>query len=169
MTCPRWIAVLSLSAAFAVADDARAAKEKFYRNKPHVNFSGPWQLRGETLSVKLGLLLPAVHVGRAPEECSGVLDIRVVRYSDPDGTPLAESAGLRLAAGGTASLSFDADSVSPNTPIDVYVVIVAREMDGVQTPQCVLRGQIEMTDNSTGARTRSLPVRASEFVALKRK
>ena len=59
--------------------------------------------------------------------------------------------------------------MSPSAPIDVYVVIVAREMDGVKTPQCVLRGQIEMTDNSTGATTRSLPVRASEFVALKKK
>ena len=86
----RWIAVLVLSGAFAVADDARAAKEKFTRTKPHVNFSGPLRLLGETLSVKLGLLLPAIQAGRAPEDCSGVFDIRVVPYGNPDGTPLAE-------------------------------------------------------------------------------
>jgi hypothetical protein len=164
----RWIAVLSLVAACAVADEARAAKEKFVRNKPHVNISGPWRLSGETLAVKLGLLLPAVQAGRAAEDCGGVLDLRVVRYSDPDGTPLAESTDLRVAPGGTASLSFDADSVAPGAPIDVYVVIVAREMDGVKTPDCVLRGQVEMTNNASGATTRSLPIRASEFVALKK-
>ena len=163
-----WIAVLSLAAALAAADDARAAKEKFVRNKPHVNVSGPWQLRGETLSVKLGLLLPAVQVGRAPEECSGILDIRVVPVGDPAGTPLAEGNDQRVAPGGTASLSFDADSVSAGAPIDVYVVIVAREMDGVKTPECVLRGQIETTANASGEKTRSSPVRANDFVALKK-
>ena len=163
----RWIAILVLTGACAVADEARAAKEKFVRNKPHVNISDPVHLHGETLSVRLGLLLPAVQVGRAPEQCSGVLDIRVVPYANPHGTPLAESPDLPIAAGGTASLSFDADSVSPSAPIDVYVVIVAREMDGVKSPGCVLRGQIEITDNSTGATTRSLRVRADEFVVLK--
>ena len=67
--------------------------------------------------------------------------------------------------GGRSRLS---ESASPVAPIDVYVVVVAREMDGVKTPSGVLRGQIETTDNTTGATTRSLRVRASEFVALKK-
>jgi hypothetical protein len=165
----RWIAVLALGAALAVADDARAAKEKFVRNKPHVNVSGPLQLRGETLSVRIGLLLPAVQVGRAPEECSGVLDIRILPYGDPDGTPLAQQADVAIAAHGTASLSFNSDSVSPSAPIDVYVAIVARDMIGVKTPACVLRGQIEVTSNATGATSRSVPIRANEFVALRKR
>jgi hypothetical protein len=161
----RWIALLVLATMLGTRDEARAAKEKFVRSKPHVNFSGPLHLAGETLTVRLGLLLPAVQAGRPAPACSGLFDLRVVSAADPDGTPLAESADVRVAAGGTAQVSFNASSP---TPVDVYVVVYAREMEGVKTPDCVLRGRIETTDNATGATTRSLPLRASEFVALKK-
>ena len=144
------------------------AKEKFVRSKPHVNFSGPLRLSGETLTVKIGLLLPAVQAGRPAESCSGLFDLRIVSSADPDGTPLAESANVRISANDTAELRFDSDAASSGTPVDLYVVVYAREMDGVKTPRCVLRGQIETTDNITRATTRSLPVRAGEFVALEK-
>lgn len=161
----RWIALLLLATAFAMPDEARAAKEKFVRSKPHVNFSGPIRLSAETLTIKMGLLLPAVQAGRAAGSCSGMLDLRIVSAADPDGTPLAENAGVPISPGATTELSYDSGSASP---VDVYVVVVAREMDGVKTPDCILRGQIETTGNATGATTRSLPIRASEFVALKK-
>lgn len=164
----RWIALLSLATALIAADEARAAKEKFDRKKPHVSFSGPLHLSGETLTVKIGLLLPAVQAGRPAESCSGLFDLRVVSAADSDGTPLAESANVRISAGDTAELRFDSDAASSGTAVDLYVVVYAREMDGVNTPGCVLRGQIETTDNTTGATTRSLPIRAGEFVALKK-
>jgi hypothetical protein len=158
----RWIALLPVAVALAAPDPSRAAKEKFVRSKPHVNFTGPLRLAAETLTVRLGLLLPAVQAGRPAPACSGLFDLRVVPAADPDGTPLAESADVRISAGDTAQVSFNAPS-----PVEVYVVVYAREMEGVRTPDCVLRGQIETTD-ATGATTRSLPVRASEFVALKK-
>lgn len=164
----RWIWLLVLATVLAAADESRAAKEKFVRSKPHVNLSGPLRLSGETLTVKMGLLTPAVQVGRLAEACSGMLDLRVVSAADPDGAPLAQAADVHISAGGTSNLSFDAGTASLGSPIDVYVVVVAREMDAVKTPNCVLRGQIETTDNATGTTTRSLPVRASEFVALKK-
>jgi hypothetical protein len=159
----RWIALLVLATTLASPDPAPAAKEKFVRNKPHVNFSGPLRLVAETLTLRLGLLLPAVQAGRPATSCSGLFDLRVVRADDPDGTPLAENADVRLSAGGSAQVTFNASA-----PVEVYVVVYAREMEDVQTPDCVLRGQIETTDNATGATTRSLPVRAGEFVALKK-
>jgi hypothetical protein len=154
-----------LAIAFVTPNETRAAKEKFVRSKPHVNFSGPLRLSAETLTIKMGLLLPAIQAGRAAESCSGMLDLRIVAAADPAGAPLAENADVRISPGGTADLSYDPGTAGP---VDVLVVVVAREMDGVKTPDCILRGQIETTDNATGATTRSLPIRGSEFVALKK-
>jgi hypothetical protein len=161
----RWIALLLLATAFAVPNEARAAKEKFVRSKPHVNVSGPIRLSAETLTVKIGLLLPAVQAGRPAGSCSGMLDLRILSVADPGASPLAENEGVAISPGGTAELSYDSGSTGP---VDVYIAVVAREMDGVKTPDCILRGQIETTDNATGVTTRSLPVRGSDFVALKK-
>jgi hypothetical protein len=162
----RWIALVLLVAIFATVNGAWAAKEKFVRSKPHVNASGPLRLAAETLRVKMGLLAPAAQAGGPAATCSCTLDLRVVPAADPDGTPLAESRDVPISTGGTAELTFNSAPTDASPPVDVYVVVVAREMDGVKAPGCVLRGQIETADNATGVTTRSLPVRVEDFVVL---
>jgi hypothetical protein len=144
----RWIALLVLPIALAAPHEAWAAKEKFVRTKPHVNVSGPLHLAGETLTVRIGLLLPAVQAGRPAATCSGLFDLRVVSAADPDGTPLAESAGVRLSAGGNVQVSFNADS-APSGVVDLYVVVYAREMEDVKTPDA------SCADRSKRPRTRA--------------
>jgi len=157
-------------AALMVAGGARASKEKFVRTKPHVNIIGPISLMAQTLSVRAGVLVPAVQLagmsrpGDQDRECRGMFDVRLVDANDPAGEPLAETAGIRLEANSTLGVDFSPRS--DGTRQLVYAVVVARDLVGLNEPSCVLRGQVEIAGAADGQVMRSLPIRPEDFVAI---
>lgn len=146
---------------------AMAAKEKFVRSKPHVNIVGPLSLTSETVSVAIGLLLPVVQKNPDEDECVGTVDVRVLDAADPGGEPLAQTMDNRLAPNSTFVFDFVPSTSSPSVGgVRVYVFIVLHTASGFQSPDCLLRGQVEVRDND-GKVCRSLAVRPDDFVQLK--
>lgn len=144
---------------------AWAAKEKFERTKPHVNV-GTIGLNNESLSLSVGLVSVEDQVtggSSDPSVCGGVFDVRVVDADDPSGTPLSETTDVRLGANERTTLGY----VGGSTPEEVYVVVVARDMDNVKAKGCILRGRIDIVDNSGGSR-RSIELRPEDFVKTKK-
>jgi hypothetical protein len=148
----------------AFATPAWAAKEKFVRNKPHVNI-GTIGLKNESMTVSLGLVSVEDQVSgssSSSDACGGMFDIRVVDADNPSGPSLSEVTGLRVTANGRTTFNH----VGGETAEDVYLVIVARDMDNVSAKGCIVRGRVDIVDNADGS-TRSLEVRAEDFIKTK--
>ena len=79
------------------------------------------------------------------------------------GTPLVESLDLRVVANQRTSLSYTAGS----TPEDVYLVIVARDMNNVRAKGCIVRRDGSTSSTTATASTRSIPIRVEDFVTTK--
>jgi len=144
------------------AGDAYGAKEKFVRNKPHVNVSGPHSLSNETLSVGVGVVEPGTIGGAQPAQkpCAGEVDLRIEDAST--GASLASRTAVPLPSGTFEFVSH----ASPSASISVRVVIVARNML-VDGKECVLRGEMEFQDIASGQVSRRIPIRRIDFVKAK--
>lgn len=144
-------------------DGAWAAKEKFVRNKPHVNV-GTIGMTNETLTLRLELVdTVEVATGNPTgNPCTGVVDMRI--EDAVTGSVLASRSAVTLVAGTVEALSH---TVSSATAL-VRLVIVADQMQ-VDGKTCALRGQVELTDLADGRIRRSFPVRREDFVAVKLK
>jgi hypothetical protein len=163
----------SLGAAIGLAllaGPAEAAKEKFVRDKPHVNVGtiGHVDHGKTTLNVSVGLIAPALQADpEAPApECSGLFDLRVLDGDDPAGAPLAERLGARLGPDETVHLEFEGPAPGRDPVVFETFSVVARELRGVDGRRCVLRGLVEVRDRETGETLRARVLRPEDFVAL---
>ena len=153
--------VLAVGLVLVPTSEAQASKEKFVRNKPHVNIGGPYGLSNEVISVGLGVVEPGgIGIGvPARKPCQGEVDIRIEDAGT--GASLSSATGLRLVSGVFQSVSY----ASPSASIAVRVVIVARDME-VDGKECVLRGQLEFQDITSGQINRSFPIRRADFTPI---
>ncbi len=159
----------AITVAASLASVALAAKEKFVRNKPHVNVATIYLNSSDTLSVVLGLVdlaaqLPPTGEVRPPLNCSGIFDVRIVDAANRSAPPLLERADLRVGVNEIATVEFVNGAAGGPRPLDV--VVVAREMDGVDGKACILRGAVQATSTATGL-VRSFPIRRQDFVTVK--
>lgn len=164
------IAAVTVALLLAAAP-ALAAKEKFVRNKPHVNIGtiGHVDHASSVVTVSISLLLPAVQKDAGPpeSECSGRFDVRVLDGSEPGAQPLAEWRDARLAADRTIQFDFDGPPGSANPLLFEYVSVVARKLRNVGDGGCLLRGVVEVRDRETGAALRTHPLRPEDFVPIR--
>jgi hypothetical protein len=165
--CAAFSAAIGLA---LLAGPAGAAKEKFVRDKPHVNIGtiGHVDHGKTTLNVSIALIAPALQAdpdAPAPE-CSGRFDLRVLDGDDPGGAALAEMLGARLGPDQTLHLEFDGPAPGRDPVVFEMVSVVARELRGVDGRRCVLRGAVEVRDRETGEALRTMPLRPEDFVAV---
>jgi hypothetical protein len=149
---------------------AHAAKEKFVRDKPHVNIGtiGHVDHSAESLSVTLSLVkLPGADGGSSlVPRCTGVFDIHILYADDLAGMSFAESDPIELEQ--NESKTFDARPASPrdaSVPLLYKVTVKGRNIDGVH---CVFRGAVEVRNSYESRTTRLLPLRPEDFIALAR-
>lgn len=152
--------LLAVSLPCASPDLAEASKEKFTRNKPHVNV-GTLGMMNEVLTVRLELVDTVARATGSPTRvpCSGVVDLRVEDAAT--GSVLASRADVDLVPGTVETLNHTV----AGPPATVRVVIVADDMR-VDGKTCALRGQIEIANLADGRICRSFPVRREDFVAV---
>ena len=152
-----------VGALLLVASSADAAKEKFERTKPHVNIS-THTVSGENMVIGLEVVAPGeVALGVAPAKpCTTTVDMRI--ESVATGGVLESRSNVVLTPGTLETISFEEDDTER-----VRVVLVTRDSQ-IDGKECVLRGQIEF--QSTGGITpvirRSIPIRRSDFVLIRR-
>lgn len=163
-----WVTIAA--AAALLAGPAHAAKEKFKRDKPHLNVGtiGHVDHGKTTLAVSLSLVAPHLQVdpdGDLPE-CSGRFDVRVLDAHDPGGEPLGELRDARLGANQTLQYEFDGPPTGDDPVLFESVAVVARKLRNVDGRHCILRGLVEVRDRTTGETVRAHPIRPEDFVAL---
>jgi hypothetical protein len=155
---------LLLVASFAPRE-AEAAKEKFQRNKPHVNIGTIGQIDATTavwLTVGFFEVVPQVRNADPARSCVGRVDLRLVDANDPTGTPWAELRDVKLRGNETATLRLA--GAPGSVPAQGAYVVVLRDMKRFDGLTCVVRGDVEV--RSDGGASRLLPIRPEDFVFL---
>jgi len=162
-------ALVALALVAMTPAGAAASKEKFERTKPHVNIGSPRTLQnGQSMQVAVGLFRPAVQAGLASgptsaDVCSATVDLRIVDANDPEGTPLAERRDVALDASGIQVLAY---APATGNPVSVFATITGRNMN-VDGKNCVLRGNIEVSNVADGTVTVEHNVFRQEFGQVK--
>lgn len=155
---------VALLAALLLPAFAQAAKEKFVRDKPHVNIGtiGHVDNSSESLSLTLSLVgLPTSGDSAGPSlmpRCSGSFDIRILESSALDGPAVFER---RVELEQNRSHVSDVPRQDFTSPLLYEVTAQGEYIDG---RHCVFRGLIEV--QSDVAATRAIPLLPEDFILL---
>jgi len=173
----RALAALAATALLGLATgEAFAAKEKFVRNKPHVNIGtiGHVDHGKTTLTTSISLISPESQVDpdAASATCSGRFEIRILNGEDPAGAPFDVVSDIQLRENETFHHDFDGPgrsaAASGEETFFELVSIVAQEMTDVDGRDCILRGAVEVRDRDTGATLRAIQIAPEDFVEVDR-